>query len=291
MYFCGPIHVASYDLCDGSFVLETETMGAQQANNNCCLDIMEVISFLSLPYLHKHQKPKRSSEFLDIPQIWEVSHINVLFTFRRLRMYQVNINLHSRVPNTKTAFLAQLSPQQQFLPISANLILHLIVCDLRPPDQKLLFSILFFFFFPTPISNFNFELFTDSQKQKSQFLSTFIELIVWPAYLRPRPACSFVYRKVAVWARGENRKVASTNVPLSCENAAKKGEETEVEMEDFHNVGGNLKIFIKRNRFPIWATYFMYIVQLQLTNWITFVLETSTKGQVLLLAFFQKPIK
>ena len=117
MYFCGPIHVASYDLCDGSFVLETETMGAQQANNNCCLDIMEVISFLSLLYLHKHQKPKRSSEFLDIPQIWEVSHINVLFTFRRLRMYQVNINLHSRVPNTKTAFLAQLSPQQQFLPI------------------------------------------------------------------------------------------------------------------------------------------------------------------------------
>ena len=73
-------------------------------------------------------------------------------------MYQVNINLHSRVPNTKTAFLAQLSPQQHFLPISANLILHLIVCDLRPPDQKLLFSIFFLFFlFPdqTPISTSN----------------------------------------------------------------------------------------------------------------------------------------
>ena len=124
-------------------------MGAQQANNNCCLDIMEVISFLSLLYLHKHQKPKRSSEFLDIPQIWEVSHINVLFTFRRLRMYQVNINLHSQVPNTKTAFLA--APSTAFCPIFANLILHLIVCDLRPPDQKLLFSIFFSFssFFPT----------------------------------------------------------------------------------------------------------------------------------------------
>ena len=187
MYFCGPIHVASYDLCDGSFVLETETMGAQQANNNCCLDIMEVISFLSLLYLHKHQKPKRSSEFLDIPQIWEVSHINVLFTFRRLRMYQVNINLHSRVPNTKTAFLAQLSPQQQFLPISANLILHLIVCDLRPPDQKLLFSIFFSFssFFPTRLQ---FQLRPVHRQSKTEIpipvnfhcqlsLSTFIELI------------------------------------------------------------------------------------------------------------------
>ena len=294
MYFCGPIHVASYDLCDGSFVLETETMGAQQANNNCCLDIMEVISFLSLLYLHKHQKPKRSSEFLDIPQIWEVSHINVLFTFRMLKMYQVNINLHSRVPNTKTAFLAQLSPQQQFLPISANLILHLIVCDLRPPDQKLLFSIFFSFssFFPTRLQ---FQLRPVHRQSKTE-----IPILVnfhWTHCLTcipvmwPRPACSFVYRKVAVWARGENRKVASTNVPLSCENAAKKGEETEVEMEDFHNVGGNLKIFIKRNRFPIWATYFMYIVQLQLTNWITFVLENSTKGHVLLLAFFENPIK
>ena len=56
-------------------------------------------------------------------------------------------------------------------------------------------------------------------------------------------------------ARGENRKVASTNVPLSCENPRKRGEEIQVEMEDFHNVGfrlgGNLKLLKK-------VTYFSY---------------------------------
>ena len=47
--------------------------------------------------------------------------------------------------------------------------------------------------------------------------------------------------------------MASTNVPLSCENPRKRGEEIQVEMEDFHNVGfglgGNLILLIKSNIF------------------------------------------
>ena len=123
-----------------------------------------------------------------------MSHINVLFTFRRLRMYQVNINLHSQVPNTKTAFLAAPpSSSHHFLP------------NLRqpnPPPHRLwppsawsetaadfLFFPLLLFLFSCSFSGFNF--FNYSKKHKPQqnirdthVPATFIELIVWPAYLR-----------------------------------------------------------------------------------------------------------
>ena len=41
--------------------------------------------------------------------------------------------------------------------------------------------------------------------------------------------------------------MASTNVPLSCENPGKRGEETpvKVEMEDFHIVGFGLESNLK----------------------------------------------
>ena len=104
-----------------------------------------------------------------------------------------------------------------FCPISANLILHLIVCDLRPPDQKRPFFFLLFLVCPVFQFLLQFQLWFVHPQSQTQIIFPLCETTKVPKSWTPFPTCtpvthhccdlvrSFVFTKVAVSARRKQK--------------------------------------------------------------------------------------
>ena len=287
------MNVAPYDLYDGSFVLGTETIGeatkptttaTSQRSYNFCLFCF-VCLFLS-GYHGGHIIFVNSFPCFTCMMIFTNKLNSSDSSYSVIRRYEKCLTLtsylHSAgwgcirltliyIPESRTPKLRFLPPPKQFLP---NLR------EPNPPPHRLwppaawsepaadflhFLFLLFLSFLLFRLGSVHLQWKRETVdwniRWARQVLDWF-ELIVWPAYLWPRILLALLFREKWQFERerGKQKSGVYKCSAFLCESSKERGEEIQVEMEDFHNVGfrlgGNLKLLKKVTYiFLIWAKW------------------------------------